>query len=83
MQSTSQKGVFCIGLDGATFDLIDPWIREGKLPNLKRFMEEGTRGVLRSVIHPFSPQAWGSFMTGVNPGQTRGLWLQRTNQRHL
>lgn len=69
MQSTSQKRVFCIGLDGATFDLIDPWIREGKLPNLKRFMEEGTRGVLRSVIHPFSPQAWGSFMTGVNPGK--------------
>lgn len=69
MQSTSQKRVFCIGLDGATFDLIDPWVREGKLPNLKRFMEEGTRGVLRSVIHPFSPQAWGSFMTGVNPGK--------------
>lgn len=69
MQSMSRKKVFCIGLDGATFDLIDPWIREGKLPNLKRFMEDGTRGVLRSVIHPFSPQAWGSFMTGVNPGK--------------
>lgn len=69
MQSMNKKRVFCIGLDGATFDLIDPWVREGKLPNLKRFMEEGTRGVLRSVIHPFSPQAWGSFMTGVNPGK--------------
>lgn len=64
-----QKKVMVIGLDGATFELIDPWVKEGKLPNLKRFMEEGTRGVLRSVIHPFSPQAWGSFMTGVNPGK--------------
>ncbi|HHT9125022.1 MAG TPA: alkaline phosphatase family protein [Candidatus Brocadiia bacterium] len=69
MQSTNKKRVFCIGLDGATFDLINPWVREGKLPNLKRFMEEGTHGVLRSVIQPFSPQAWGSFMTGVNPGK--------------
>ena len=69
MQPMNKKRVFCIGLDGATFDLVDPWVREGKLPNLKRFMEEGTRGVLRSVIHPFSPQAWGSFMTGVNPGK--------------
>lgn len=69
MPSTNKKRVMCIGLDGATFELIDPWVREGKLPNLQRFMEGGTRSVLRSVIHPFSPQAWGSFMTGVNPGK--------------
>src|SRR4030067_2872209 len=61
--------VLCIGLDGATFDLIKPWIAEGRLPNLKRLLEEGAHANLNSVIPPLSPQAWSSFMTGVNPGK--------------
>lgn len=69
MRSTNKKRVMCIGLDGATFDIIDALIRENKLPNLKRIIDEGSRGYLRSVIPPFSPQAWSSFMTGVNPGK--------------
>jgi predicted AlkP superfamily phosphohydrolase/phosphomutase len=60
--------VFSIGLDGGTFDLIDPWLREGQLPNIQTLLEHGTRATLQSVILPFTPQAWGSFMTGMNPG---------------
>ena len=30
-----------IGLDGATFRLIGPWVNEGKLPVLGKLMEEG------------------------------------------
>jgi predicted AlkP superfamily phosphohydrolase/phosphomutase len=60
--------VFSIGLDGGTFDLMDPWLHEGHLPNIQRLIERGTRASLRSVILPFTPQAWGSFMTGMNPG---------------
>lgn len=63
------KKVFCIGLDGGTFDLIDPFIKEGHLPNIKRLISGGARATLNSVILPFTPQAWGSFMTGVNPGK--------------
>lgn len=63
---TSQ--VISIGLDGGTFDLMDPWLREGHLPNIERLVREGTRATLNSVILPFTPQAWGSFMTGMNPG---------------
>lgn len=69
MQSTNKKRVMCIGLDGATFDIIDPLLRKNKLPNLKKIIGEGSRGYLNSVISPFSPQAWSSFMTGVNPGK--------------
>ena len=58
-----------IGLDGATFRLILPWIKQGKLPTLKRMMEKGAWGELESTIHPLSPQAWASFMTGKNPGK--------------
>jgi predicted AlkP superfamily phosphohydrolase/phosphomutase len=64
-----QMKVLCIGLDGATFDLIKPWISKGKLPNLRKLMEEGVHADMTSVIPPLSPQAWSSFMTGVNPGK--------------
>lgn len=61
--------LFILGLDGATFDLLQPWAEDGKLPHFKALMENGCRGELRSTIHPLSPPAWTSFMTGKNPGK--------------
>lgn len=58
-----------IGLDGATFDLIKPWVREGKLPHLGKLLKSGVHGALKSTIPPMSPLAWTSFMTGKNPGK--------------
>jgi predicted AlkP superfamily phosphohydrolase/phosphomutase len=61
--------VFVIGLDAATFTLIDPWIEEGYLPNLGSIVKEGARGVLRSSVPYVSSTAWASFITGKNPGR--------------
>lgn len=61
--------IFMIGWDGATFDLIKPWVRQGKLPNLARLLEEGVHGPLRSTTPPWTFPAWTSFMTGKNPGK--------------
>lgn len=61
--------VVVIGLDGATFKVIRPWIENGQLPNLKEIMTDGVHGELYSTIPPLSPQAWTSFMTGKNPGK--------------
>lgn len=61
--------VLVIGLDGATFSLIDPWIERGKLPNLATLVREGARGRLRSTIPYVTGPAWTSFATGVNPGK--------------
>lgn len=58
-----------LGLDGATFDLIEPWVADGSLPHLARLMAEGTWGRLRSTVPPATFPAWTSLMTGVNPGQ--------------
>jgi len=58
-----------IGLDGGTFNLLQPWIDEGKLPNLKRIQDEGVSGELESTIPPVTTPAWSSFMTGNNPGK--------------
>lgn len=60
--------VFVIGLDGATFALLRPWLENGELPCLSRLYREGVSGVLNSVIPPLSPEAWSTFMTGKHPG---------------
>ncbi len=64
-----REKVVIIGLDGATFDIINPMVKEGSLPNIAGFMKEGGHGNLKSTIHPTTPHAWSSFMTGKNAGK--------------
>ena len=64
-----KKKVMVIGLDGATFDVLDPLCRKGKMPNLTKIMEKGVRARLVSTIPPVTGPAWVSFMTGKNPGK--------------
>ena len=61
--------VLVIALDGATFDLLDPWLAEGALPTLAGLMAAGTSGELGSTLPPVTAPAWASFMTGKNPGK--------------
>ena len=58
-----------LGLDGATFDVIDPMIDAGELPTFARLARDGARGVLRSSPVPVSPCAWTCITTGKNPGR--------------
>ena len=61
--------VLVIGLDGAPLELVEPWAAAGKLPCLARLMRAGSYGRLESVQPTLSSAAWGSFMTGTNPGK--------------
>lgn len=65
-----KQKVLVIGLDGATWDLLKPWAEEGKLPTIKKLMENGVWGELESTIPPVTGPAWVSFATGMNPGKT-------------
>jgi predicted AlkP superfamily phosphohydrolase/phosphomutase len=58
-----------IGLDGATFSVLDPLMAEGRMPNLKRFIAGGVSGILNSTQPPITPAAWTTFMTGKGPGR--------------
>ncbi|MCG2722949.1 MAG: alkaline phosphatase family protein [Thermodesulfovibrionales bacterium] len=58
-----------IGIDGATPDLLFPWIEKGLLPNFERIKNEGAFGRLLSVPNQRSAAAWSSFITGTNPGR--------------
>jgi predicted AlkP superfamily phosphohydrolase/phosphomutase len=60
--------VLLIGLDGATFTILDPLMAAGLLPRLRELMNRGVRAVLRSTIHPLTPPAWTSLVTGRTPG---------------
>lgn len=58
-----------IGWDGATFDLLLPWMKSGELPNLASLCARGSARKLRSVIPPVTPAAWTSILSGMNPGK--------------
>ena len=57
-----------IGLDGATFSVLDPLMRDGVMPFLKEFVTSGVRAELLSVVPPLTPPAWTSMVTGRSPG---------------
>jgi predicted AlkP superfamily phosphohydrolase/phosphomutase len=62
------RKVFVIGLDGATFDLLLPWIEQGHLPFFKNLLKESSWGELESALPPLTAPAWASFMTGKSSG---------------
>lgn len=66
-----------VGLDGATFDLLRPMMAHGWLPHLQGTVQRGAAGVLRSTVPPLTAPAWGTFLTGVNPGKHGVFSFQR------
>ena len=58
-----------IGFDGGDPALLQRWMEEGELPNLKKIAEKGFFSPLRSTELPITPCAWTTFMTGKNPGK--------------
>ena len=69
MKSKKSLKTLIIGLDGATFDLILPFVAKGELPCFAYLMKNGAWGELASTLPPVTAAAWPSFMTGENPGK--------------
>jgi predicted AlkP superfamily phosphohydrolase/phosphomutase len=57
-----------IGLDGATFTILNALFETGDMPFLKDFVARGAQAELSSTRHFISPQAWTSMITGRTPG---------------
>jgi predicted AlkP superfamily phosphohydrolase/phosphomutase len=71
--------ILTIGIDGGEMSLIDKWMENGELPNLKSIKENGTTGPLKSTIPPITGAAWSSFQTGTNPGKHGAFnWFKRS-----
>jgi predicted AlkP superfamily phosphohydrolase/phosphomutase len=63
------KRVIVVGLDGATWDLLKPWVDKKELKNIGELMQNGVWGDLISTIPYTTGPAWTSFSTGRNPGK--------------
>jgi len=63
------KRLFVLGIDGGTFDIINPLIEKGELPNMKKLIEKGASSLFYSITPPLTALVWGSLQTGCNPGK--------------
>ena len=85
--SALAERVLVIGLDGATFDVLDPMMEAGHMPRLKQAVATGAAGPLRSTVPPITPAAWTTFLTGKLPGTHGIIDFERydptTNKLHL
>ena len=61
--------ILFVGWDGAEPALIEPWVREGRLPVLQGLAARGALGRVASTIPAVTPPAWTSLVTGVDPGR--------------
>ena len=58
-----------VGLDGATWSVLDPMRARGLMPNLDAFLARAASGTLRSIIPPVTTAAWTSMVTGCGPAR--------------
>lgn len=59
--------VMIVGLDGADWEIVNPLLEAGRLPNLRRLIDRGVRAKLLSITPMLSPVVWTSIATGVEP----------------
>ncbi len=62
--------VLLIGIDGGSWDFINPMLDQGRLPNFQAFFKEGASGRLQSIYPYVTPPGWTSLYTGQRPGKT-------------
>ena len=73
--------IMILGLDSATFDVIDELMEAGRLSNFARICRGGLRAEMISTYPPRTAPSWVSLMTGQNPGK-HGIfdfWERRFN----
>jgi arylsulfatase A-like enzyme len=59
--------VLVIGIDGGSWNVIDPMLAAGELPNLKALIDRGLSAELETVEPLTSPVVWTSIATGRSP----------------
>lgn len=78
----SNTSTVVVGLDGAHFELLDPWIAEGNTPNIESIIESGISGDLESVIPPVTSPNWKAYATSKNPGKLGLFWWENIDVKN-
>lgn len=68
---------FVVGLDGASWRLLDPWIEEGELPNIASLRESGVWAEHKSCLPPVTFPNWKCYSSGKDPGGFGVFWFER------
>lgn len=74
---SQHQPVVVLGLDAAPPALIESWMEQGYLQNLKKLRERGTYGYLKNFDVYSTDVAWPTFATGCRPGKT-GYWTMQS-----
>ncbi|MFQ5616533.1 MAG: alkaline phosphatase family protein, partial [Anaerolineales bacterium] len=74
--SNTQLTTIVLGLDGACWSLIEPWLEAGDLPNLAALREESTWGPLTSQFPPVTSPNWRCYAAGRNPAKLGVFWWE-------
>lgn len=67
---TPERKTVIFGLDGATWEILDPLLSNGHLPNLAELIHSGTKGTLQSTRPAVTAAAWPAMLTGRGPERT-------------
>ena len=66
---SSQLQTVLVGLDAACLPILNRLSDSGVIPTIDRLMSDGYTDALASQLPPWTPSAWPSLYTGVNPGK--------------
>ncbi|PHS68448.1 MAG: hypothetical protein COB12_00945 [Flavobacterium sp.] len=56
-----------LGWDAADWKIIGPLLAKGKMPSLKKIIDNGVYGNMSTMNPPYSPMLWSSVATGKTP----------------
>jgi len=73
--------VIVLGIDGAPWELIDRFTKNGSIPNIAELVRTGVSADLRSTIPPVTSPAWKCYSTGKNPGKLGAFWWTKVDFR--
>src|SRR3990167_6365385 len=68
--------IIVIGLDGGSWNYIQQWIDQGKLPTFKKLQAQGIWGVQQSQLPPVTSPNWKCYSTGFNPAKLGVYWWE-------
>jgi predicted AlkP superfamily phosphohydrolase/phosphomutase len=57
-----------IGIDGGSFDIIDPLISEGRLPSIERLLRRSASAATMTTWPAHTAPGWSTFVSACHPG---------------
>ncbi len=72
------RKVILLGLDGASFKILQGFMNQGKLKNISKLASLGSMAEAIPSVPAFTPTNWATISTGANPG-THGVFTWGTH----